>query len=61
MKYVNFLQVLILTMKKAAPNVFRFLVCAGIFYFGFTVCGWVVLGPYHIKVSKFKYRSITKK
>ena len=44
-------QILILTMKRSAPNILRFLVCALVFFFGFTFCGWVILGPYHIKVS----------
>ncbi|ELU05297.1 hypothetical protein CAPTEDRAFT_136028 [Capitella teleta] len=52
LRYLGFFEkynILILTMKKSAPNILRFLVCAGVFYFGFTVCGWVVLGPYHLK------------
>ena len=44
-------QVLILTLKRSAPNVLRFVVVAGVFYVGFCFCGWVVFGPYHIKVS----------
>ena len=45
------LQILILTLKRCAPNVMRFVVVAGVFYVGFCFCGWVVLGPYHIKVN----------
>ncbi len=33
------------------PNVMRFLACAGILYLGFLFCGWLVLGPYHVKVK----------
>ena len=46
-------QILIVTLKRAFPNVLRFLVCAAVFYLGFTFCGWVVLGPYHLKVNCF--------
>lgn len=41
--------VVILTLKCAAPKIIRFLTCAIIIYAGFTFCGWLVLGPYHIK------------
>jgi uncharacterized membrane protein YciS (DUF1049 family) len=46
----SFLQVIILTLKKAAPNVVRYLLCAVLLYAGFTFCGWLILGPYHMKV-----------
>jgi mucolipin 3 len=52
LRYLGFFEkynVLILTLKKATPNVLRFLLCASVFYLGFIFCGWVVLGPYHIK------------
>jgi hypothetical protein len=45
-----FFQVIILTLKKAAPNVVRYLFCAVLLYAGFTFCGWLILGPYHMKV-----------
>jgi len=48
---MELLQILIRTIKRSAPDVLRFLLCAFVFYFGFAICGWVVLGPYHIKVS----------
>lgn len=44
-------QVLILTMKAAFPKVLRFCCCAGMIYLGYTFCGWIVLGPYHEKVT----------
>lgn len=53
LRYLGFFRtynVLILTMKRAAPNVMRFLICAILIYAGFTFCGWLILGPYHIKV-----------
>lgn len=59
LRYLNFYDkysILIMTLKKSIPNIMRFLVCAAVFYMGFTVCGWVVLGPYHIK---FRYFSTT--
>nr|CAD7444136.1 unnamed protein product [Timema bartmani] len=42
-------QVVILTLKKATPKVARFLLCALLIYAGFTFCGWLILGPYHMK------------
>lgn len=41
--------VIILTLKVAAPSLFRFMVCVCLIYAGFTFCGWLVLGPYHMK------------
>ncbi|XP_046405641.1 mucolipin-3-like isoform X2 [Ischnura elegans] len=52
LRYLGFFKtynVLILTLKKAAPKVARFLLCALILYSGYTFCGWLVLGPYHLK------------
>lgn len=43
-------QVVILTLKRASPQMMRFLMCTLIIYGGFVFCGWLVLGPYHIKV-----------
>lgn len=54
LRYLGFLRgynIMLVTLKVAFPQVVRFLVCAGIIYFGFTFCGWVVFGPYH---EKFK-------
>jgi len=54
LRYLGFFQtynVLILTMKGAAPNMLRFLICASFIYIGFTLAGWVILGPYHFKFS----------
>ncbi|GFW39884.1 mucolipin-3 [Trichonephila clavipes] len=36
-------------MKRAIPNVLRFTLCCVLLHAGFCFCGWVVLGPYHIK------------
>lgn len=56
LRYLGFFQtynVLILTMKGAAPNMIRFLICASFIYIGFVFAGWVIMGPYH-----FKFESI---
>ena len=52
LRYLGFFKtynVLILTMKGAAPNMIRFLICASFIYIGFVFAGWVILGPYHFK------------
>jgi mucolipin len=59
LRYLGFFRkynVLILTMKRALPNVIRFMMCTLLLYGGFCLCGWLVLGPYHIK---FKNLSTT--
>nr|NVI71442.1 transient receptor potential cation channel, mucolipin ortholog [Cucujiformia] len=59
LRYLGFFKtynVVILTLEKAAPQVARFLLCAVLIYSGFTFCGWLVLGPYHLK---FKSLSTT--
>lgn len=52
LRYIGFFKtfnILVIVLKKAFPDIIRFLVCALIIYFGFMFAGWVVLGPYHIK------------
>ncbi|XP_034933891.1 mucolipin-3-like [Chelonus insularis] len=52
LRYLGFFKtynVVILTLKKAAPKVVRFLICAILIYAGFTFCGWLIFGPYHMK------------
>lgn len=59
LRYLGFFKtynVVILTIKRAAPKISRFLLCALLIYAGFTFCGWLVLGPYHIK---FRSLSVT--
>nr|NVI71350.1 transient receptor potential cation channel, mucolipin ortholog [Cucujiformia] len=59
LRYLGFFKtynVVILTLERAAPKVARFLLCAVLIYAGFTFCGWLVLGPYHLK---FKSLSTT--
>ena len=53
-RYLGFFKtynVIILTMKGAAPNILRFLFCAALIYIGFVFAGWAVLGPYNFKFS----------
>lgn len=52
LRYLGFFKtynVVILTLKRAAPKISRFLLCALLIYAGFTFCGWLILGPYHMK------------
>ncbi|KAK3091912.1 hypothetical protein FSP39_023650 [Pinctada imbricata] len=51
-RYIGFFKtfnILTVVLKKAFPDMMRFLVTTLMLYFGFMFCGWVVLGPYHIK------------
>ncbi|XP_069548369.1 mucolipin-3-like [Brachyistius frenatus] len=51
-RYLGFFKkynILILTLRAALPNVFRFCCCAAMIYLGYCFCGWIVLGPYHDK------------
>ncbi|XP_041359222.1 mucolipin-3-like isoform X2 [Gigantopelta aegis] len=60
LRYLGFFKtynVLILTLKAAFPNVLRFMVCTLCMYFGFVFCGWLVLGPYHIKFRRLSTAS----
>ncbi|ETE59860.1 Mucolipin-1 [Ophiophagus hannah] len=52
MRYLSFFQkynILIVTMRVAFPNVIRFCCCVAVIYLGYCFCGWIVLGPYHVK------------
>ncbi|KAM4749900.1 mucolipin-1a isoform 2-T2 [Anableps anableps] len=42
-------QILIITLRIAFPNVIRFCCCVAVIYLGYCFCGWIVLGPYHVK------------
>ncbi|XP_066563861.1 mucolipin-1a isoform X2 [Amia ocellicauda] len=51
-RYLSFFQkynILIVTLRAAFPNVIRFICCAAVIYLGYCFCGWIVLGPYHVK------------
>lgn len=52
LRYLGFFKtynVVILTLKRALPKVMRFMTCALMIYSGFMFCGWLILGPYHMK------------
>lgn len=51
--YLRTYNVLILTLKKSTPNLLKFLIGAMILFIGYATCGWVVLGPHHIKFKTF--------
>ncbi|WAR24118.1 MCLN3-like protein [Mya arenaria] len=60
LRYIGFFQqfnILIVTLKKAFPNMLRFLTCCFMLYIGFVICGWVVLGPYHLKFRQMSTAS----
>ncbi|XP_040003237.1 mucolipin-1a isoform X2 [Xiphias gladius] len=42
-------KILIVTLRAALPNVIRFCLCVAVIYLGYCFCGWIVLGPYHVK------------
>lgn len=46
-----------MTITRAFPEMMRFLLGTSILFAGFVFCGWLVLGPYHIKVSNVKIES----
>uniref|UniRef100_A0A8C9VZY8 Mucolipin TRP cation channel 1 n=1 Tax=Scleropages formosus TaxID=113540 RepID=A0A8C9VZY8_SCLFO len=51
-RYLSFFQkynILIITMRAAFPSVIRFCCCVAVIYLGYCFCGWIVLGPYHVK------------
>ncbi|XP_062591240.1 mucolipin-3-like [Saccostrea cucullata] len=51
-RYIGFFKtfnILTVVLKKAFPDMMRFLVTTMMLYLGFMFCGWAVLGPYHIK------------
>ncbi|KAK7078325.1 Mucolipin-2 [Halocaridina rubra] len=56
LRYLGFFKtynVLILTVKKCFPNVLRFSICILMVFAGYSLCGWLVLGPYHLKFRSF--------
>ena len=60
LRYLGFFKtfnILSLVLKKAFPNMIRFLVGALMLYVGFMFCGWVVLGPYHVKFKSLSTSS----
>ncbi|GAU87601.1 hypothetical protein RvY_00426-1 [Ramazzottius varieornatus] len=56
LRYLGFFKtynILILTVKRALPNVMRYLTCTLFIFCGFSFCGWIILGPYHVKFQTF--------
>ncbi|OQR69904.1 mucolipin-like [Tropilaelaps mercedesae] len=49
--YFRTYNVLMLTLKKSAPNLMKFVICALILFMGYSICGWIVLGPHHMKFN----------
>ncbi|XP_065209550.1 mucolipin-3-like isoform X2 [Planococcus citri] len=60
LRYFEFFKtynVVMLTLKCAFPKILRFLLCSLIIYAGYVFCGWLVLGPFHIKFHKISTTS----
>ena len=55
LSYFDKYNMLLLTLRLSMPSVLRFIVCAGILYVAFLLCGWLVFGPYHPKVLESVY------
>ena len=52
LRYLGFYKtynILLVTMKGAAPHILRFFCCIMLLFVGFTLPGFVILGPYHFK------------
>eukprot|EP00731_Ephydatia_muelleri_P025043 Em0017g126a len=49
LSYFDKYNMMLITLRVALPSVIRFIVCGGVLYFAFLLCGWLVLGPYHPK------------
>lgn len=55
--YFPSLYILFLILRKAIVKVFRYMFCVLILYIGFVLCGWLVLGPYHVRFRTFQSSS----
>ncbi|KAG5455200.1 Mucolipin-3 [Clonorchis sinensis] len=56
LRYVGFSytnSILMRTIINSIPALLRFGVCSLILFFAFSLCGWVVLGPYNLKFRTF--------
>nr|XP_047122321.1 mucolipin-3-like [Hydra vulgaris] len=51
--YLKSFNILLIALRYAAPNLMRFMFCAMFIFTGFTLCGWIVMGPYHAKFQTF--------
>ncbi|OWK50093.1 Mucolipin-1, partial [Lonchura striata] len=60
-RYLTFFQkynILIVTLRVALPNVMRFCCCVAVIYLGYCFCGWIVLGPHHVKVYLYSFSAL---
>lgn len=57
LSYFDKYNMLLITLRLSMPSVIRFVICTGILYIAFLLCGWLVLGPYHPKVWKNKWKT----
>ncbi|XP_064340655.1 LOW QUALITY PROTEIN: mucolipin-1-like [Camelus dromedarius] len=51
-RYLTFFRkynIIIATLRVALPSVMRFCCCVAVICLGYCFCGWIVLGPYHVK------------
>lgn len=46
------LQVLSRALDRAAPQLLKYILFVAILFMAFMLCGWLVLSPYHRKVSQ---------
>eukprot|EP00118_Oscarella_pearsei_P029199 m.3898 g.3898 ORF g.3898 m.3898 type:complete len:697 (+) comp9950_c0_seq2:57-2147(+) len=54
LQYFSYFQkynILLVTLKAAAPSIIRFMICVAVLYIAFVLCGWAVLGPYNTKFT----------
>ena len=47
----SFMQELFTTIQIAFPRIWKFSICILILFIAFVLSGWLVLGPYHPKVT----------
>ena len=50
-------QALSRALDIAFPRLLKFLVCVGVLFLAFMLCGWVTLKPFHYKVLYFMFSS----
>ncbi|XP_065674286.1 mucolipin-3 isoform X3 [Hydra vulgaris] len=51
--YLKSFNILLIALRYAAPSLIRFMFCAIFIFTGFTLCGWIVMAPYHLKFQTF--------
>ena len=58
--YVYTTQIMLITLTLALPSFLRFAVCIIVLFVAFTICGWVVIGPYNTGVCANNIDKVTK-